>query len=81
MTEKTITPRQIYFSKWTKKEQKRLKTEINEEYEQNFKPLVKECLQQKLEEIETKKAKWVYYRKYGDAMKKVITELLEDLEK
>ena len=41
------TLKQKYFASWSKEEQEKLKKEINEEYEQNFKSLVKEWLQQK----------------------------------
>ena len=39
---------------------------------------VKEWLQQKRQEIENKKNHWIYYRKHGDAMIKIINELLKD---
>ena len=65
------TPKQIFFNQWTKEEQKRLKREIGDEFEQGFKPIIKDWLQQKQQ--------FAIKGDYRPEMR-VYKELLEELE-
>ena len=63
------TLKQIYCNQWTLQTRKRLFGKIEEEFEQNFKPLVRKWLQQKRKELP-----------FPENLKNdVIDELLEEL--